>query len=326
MSVGGVLSSEQNITCGVPQGSILGPILFLTYINDINNATNLLNINLFADDTSAVFSHSNIQDLFSIMTQELEQLQIWLHTNRLSLNINKTKYMLVKNNSIKTPCYNPTPNLSGLQIEQVHHFKFLGIIFNDKLNWKSHINYICKKVSRNVGLINHIKHSLNRKALFILYYSLIYPYLSYANALWGNTYATHLNVLFLLQKRAIRVISLSKRLDHTQPLFKKFNILTLSNINIFSCLIISHNFVHHPNHLPSVFKHFFTRQLHVHYYVTRGQTHNLYKPIYKSNLSLYFLKIKCPREWNKLPANLKIINSLSLFKSNLKKYLSENDQ
>ena len=178
------------------------------------------------------------------MTNELVNVQKWLAANKLSLNIGKTKCMIIKPSRKPLPQDISTVALHGVAIEFVSEFKFLGIILNNKLSWTSHINYIRGKISRNVGIIQHIRHTLNKETLFILYYSMIFPYLSYANLLWGNTFITHLQPLFLLQKRAIRIITLSKQVEHTEPLFKQLKILNIFQLNQFTCIMHAHKFIH----------------------------------------------------------------------------------
>ena len=169
--------------------------------------------------------------------------------------------------------------------------------------------------------MNHIRKSVNTKTLFILYYSLVQPYISYGIILWGKTFQTHLSPLFILQKRALRVITSSHKRTHTKPLFERFQILPLYQSVIFSSLIFVHKYFYRPYDIPTSFQYYFTRQTDIHHYQTRGYNFNFQIPLFKSNLSLNTLKISGPREWNKLPLNLKSIQSASLFKKKLRYYL-----
>ena len=171
-------SHVQTIKCGVPQGSVLGPLLFIIYTNDLPGCLNLTKSILFADDTTIYLSSNNISYLYTTMNGELIKPTDWFRANKLSLNISKTNYILFtyQNRQVVT---NIDLQLSDISIERTKYTKFLGIYIDEKFKWDEHINVMKTKISKSFFAINKVKHILPRNMLTTLYYSLIYPYLTY---------------------------------------------------------------------------------------------------------------------------------------------------
>ena len=204
--------------CGVPQGSVLGPLLFLIYINDLPNATNLTETVLFADDTSIFYSHSNITHLIATLNNELNNINIWMKANKLSVNIEKTNYIVFKSRQKKIND-NFALFYDTKLLKQKHDVNFLGVYIDENLNWKPHINHVCNKISKSIGILYKSRFYLSTKTKLALYYTLIYPYLSYCNTVWSSTYVTNLNRIFLLQKRAVRALTNSDFRAQTAPVY-----------------------------------------------------------------------------------------------------------
>ena len=215
-----ILSNNQPISTGVPQGSILGPLLFLIYINDLATISTKFQTIMYADDSSLFLNGESPSDLIKIANQDLKQIIKWLNINKLSLNIKKSKYILFSQKNI-TPVYNERLYINNVEIDRTKQIKFLGYIIDEKLSWKSHINYILLKVSKNIAIIKKLIKTINRDSLYNLYYSLIYPYLINGITVWGISGISTLSPLIILQKKVVRIFMKSGRRDHTLPLFEK---------------------------------------------------------------------------------------------------------
>ena len=176
-------SLRNELSCGVPQGSILGPLFILLYINDINNASNLSNLTLFADDTNVFLSHKDLNYLSDMINLELDKLSIWFKANKLSLNLKKTKFMVFKPIQ-KRSIYNIQMSIDNQNIVEVKEKNFLGVIVDENLNWKSEISHAASKVAKSIGIISRCSFFLPKSSLRMLYYSLIYPYFYFCNIVW----------------------------------------------------------------------------------------------------------------------------------------------
>ena len=202
----GMSSNLLSINCGVPQGSILGPLLFLLYINDIINSTPFLSFILFADDTNIVCSHDRLDTLVRTLNQELPKVSTWFKCNKLSLNIEKTNFMNFKHASARAVDFPCNIIIDNVPLERKQHTKFLGVFIDENLNWNQHIRHIITNcISRNVGILYKTKNYLPKTTLFMLYNSLILPYITYCNLVWATGAKTKIDPIHLLQKKAIRI-------------------------------------------------------------------------------------------------------------------------
>lgn len=236
------------IRIGTPQGSILSPLLFLIFINDIVNSSNILKFNLFADDTCIYLNHSNIQDLFSTFNIELGKISLWIKANKLSLNVKKSAYLLFSGRKL-LPNELPVLRIFDEPIVRLTETKFLGLIIDHQVNWKSHAAYVHSKVSRMIGVLYKIRKMLTKSALKTIYYSLIYPHYRYGIIFWGSVNRCDFSKLFRAQKKVIRYIEGANRFAHSEPLFKTNKILKLEEIKtieickfIFNDLNFGHRF------------------------------------------------------------------------------------
>lgn len=222
-------SSTQRINSGVPQGSILGPLLFIIYVNDIVNIETSAKFIIYADDTSIFFSDSREGALTLKANYFLNKLKSWVVMNSLVINTAKTKAVLFQ-------CPGSRIRLSrdlflgDCAIECVDSIKTLGVIFSCYMSWNNHVTYVHKKLCKVVGIMNKFRHILPVNIKKLIYNALFYPVLCYSHLVWGSTTKGNIDKLRLLQKKALRIIENVPRDYHSLPLFEKHKVIDITNL------------------------------------------------------------------------------------------------
>ena len=289
VSFNGVDSTLLETKTGVPQGSVLGPLLFIIYINDLNRVSNFFKVICFADDSTLIVSlcfstaHCNYclnNNSFTsnMINNELEKIFNWFCLNKLSINPDKTKYMLFRNKQKSLADLTlPILKMDNKILKQVNEFLYLGTFLDEHLSWETHINYISNKISKNNGILRRLKFTVPKNILKILYYSLVNPYLNYSILAWGY----NLNRIEKLQKQSVRIITHSYYLEHTGNLFKSLKILKVEDIFKLKQILFYKNFI--TNKLPHPIKDILTIQ---HSELRACHTSYFLKPPAKTNTEI----------------------------------------
>ena len=222
-------TKKATVTCGVPQRSILGLLLFLLNVNDLHHASKVLNPIMFADDTNLFFSHSGIDILFEKINKELTNVSNWFNANKLLLNVKKTKFSFFQKSSEKDniPLRLPNLNIIGFNIERESSIKFLGVWIDENLSSRDHIHTVENKIAKNLGLLYQGKHYLDDSFLKQIHFAYIHTYLNYASIAWASTHKTKLKKVQSKQKHVLRIIFNQSKSSPSEPLFLSLNVLNV---------------------------------------------------------------------------------------------------
>ena len=314
--VGQNVSKLCQVSCGIPQGSVLGPLLFLVYVNDLPNAS-YFDTTLFADDTNLHLSNKNLNQLQIDVNNELKKIDYWMKINKLSINYSKINYMII--------CRNPTyvNNFSivinGINIKRTNSIRYLGVIIDEKLCWDKHIFSICSKLSQVCGIIFKLRHYVPLNTLRIIYYALFYPKLQYSLINWGRTSNKFLNLISVHQIKFIRASLFCTNRSAINPMYTKFGVLQLKDVIKLEHAKFMYRYEN--NMLPCSFDNYFTKLENVHNHKTRYKMNNgFFLPRVKTNFGKKRTHFLCVKIWEEIPQETKSLSFYG-FKKQFKKKL-----
>ena len=274
---------------------------------------------LFADDAALTCSHESPKVLQKTLNGEVKKLHQWFITNKLTLNLNKTKFMLFhKKRNLNQKLKKFKVNINNYSIEQVCQFKYLGVVLDNKLNWNEHINFVSTKLAQAAGIIYKVRNKVPQKVLLRIYDSIGAHYLRYGVASWGSAKNTALDKLKILQNKIIRYLTRSSRFTNVENHYKKLNILKLDDLYYLEVAKFIHRGVN--NMLPLTFDEFFRPIDHQHN--TRTKSNCIFSlPKVRTDFGKQSIKFSAIKIWSDLPAEIKSIEDRKVFGFNVKKFL-----
>ena len=311
--VGKSRSVCRSVHLGVPQGSVLGPLLFILYINDMFNSCPGLQLIHFADDTSAFLSNSSSDRLCRVVNRELGNLNEWLNANRLSLNVSKSQFMVFSDSRISVDF---SLSINSIPLTSTSNAKFLGIHIDDKLNFKLHVNNVITKISRVRGMLWRCGSLVSLAVKKMVYQSLVFSHLSYGVIVWGKSSVGNELKIKATQNRIIRQIYGSAGSE----IYSNYKILSFENL--YEYFILIKLFMEFNKGDVSYFSSKVLALQTNHRYSTRfNESECLIPPsLVKSKCMKSFL-YQSIASWNALPLYIKHANSSLIFKRQVKEYL-----
>ena len=318
----GILSSTAPLLAGVPQGSILGPLLFLLYVNDLPASVEKMRPIMFADDTNLVINGPSLNDLKITAQNELEGLLDYFRANHLKLNVDKTKIICFHKRGVAIPdSFSIT--MDNIDILPVDSASFLGITIDNTLSWEKHCHSVSNKISKSAGILGRMKNIIPTSALKILYDSLLMSHIQYGLEVWGGCNDSKgKKRLMGIQKKAIRHLTKAHFLSHTEPRMKSLGILKFDDQLTLQTAKLAHDIIN--KRCPLNLQNGLELCADQHSYSLRSGTNNpLDVRENRQNCmtrGIGFTKLG-PKIWNEIPQELKALKGRENFKNKLKEHI-----
>ena len=297
VSINGFKSDSAVMNYGVPQGSVLGPLLFLIYINDLHSAFKYSTTIHFADDTTLIINNKSLKQLKKHVNYDLRFLRNWLSANKISLNASKTELLLF-HHTRKVIDYDLKIKLNGKKLIPAKHVKYLGIIIDSTLNWKEHVNTLSGKLARANGMLSKIRHYVQENTLNSIYYAIFSSLMSYSCITWGQSHNTTIKRISTLQNKAIRTINFANSRHTEDPLYANSKILKFEDNVKLQNFLYAHDSL--KGTLPKVHNNTFKLSKDLHKYPTKcsQQNHIIVDRVKTQTSGTKSIKFQTTSLWN----------------------------
>lgn len=310
-------STLREVKIGVPQGSVLGPLLFAIYLNDLEDYLKHCKYHCFADDTIIYLEGNNVEELINVINSELKDLSEWFAVNKLKLNVNKTKAMCItsENEYRRIMDHQRVITIEGENIEFVEVVKYLGVMVDYKLSFKNHVDYICKKIGKRLGVMYRIKNSLTQYARYMLYNAIILPMFYCCGTILYLSNNCEIDRLQIMQNRGMRMILNCNMYTRVSDMLECLGWMNVRQLLEYQTLIFIYKI--NTGGMPSYFDKYIIYCKDVHGYDTRRRN-NLYIKTANKNMGYNSVFVKGFIKFNELEEDIKNVNNIKIFKIRLK--------
>lgn len=306
-----VLRSE----CGVPQGSVLGPILYSLYVLNLRCANIKARYYTYADDTALVYTADNEEILQNLVNDDLQRYTNWLYYNKLKINVKKTKFMLFKQKNRFTN--NISVKINDLPLEEVSHTKYLGLKIDNKLNWREHIQSLTNKIIQMIPIVYKCRTFLSKTTKYNVYNAFFLSHFRYLLPIWGSCCKTNFELVQTLQNRVLKVLFGYNYYTHTETLYTELNVPKLNKILQFEQINFIYKVINNNQRLNTEVM----LAGNVHSHETRSQD-NIYQITTRTNVGLNNPYVLAAKAYSALPADIRAVENHNLFMKQIKTFLN----
>ncbi len=305
--VNGTPSYSAKVRMGVPQGSVLGPLLFLIYINDINRVSENALIRLFADDTNIFVCHKYVETAKVIAEDTLVKLVKWFSANHLTINMEKTSFNVYSNkkHNVEELIF------SGNKVCRSVVSRYLGILLDEGLTWSNHIEDVCNKLMKLTYVFRSLARFIDKSMACQLYYAYVYPYITYGIEMYGTACKKYISKLQIMQNRLLKILTCKPYRYNSLQLHNELKILTVNSV--YSLYVNVFVFKQYNHMLPNIFNQYYQTNECLRGCSTR-QSSDFYVPKYKTTFGSKSTKIIGSKLWNSTPKIFKCALSVKTFK------------
>ena len=313
-------SNVENMTCGVPQGSVLGPTLFLLYINDMINCIRYSRLQLFADDTITSVSGKNLNILFNLIRHEIKLLKKWFSANMLSLNVDKTFYSVFHSRkSIVSDVFNSI-TVDGMTIKRKKSAKYLGLTFDEVLSWRHHVEDLLKGLSKYFHFFYHLRKVIPYKFKLQLFHAYVYSKVTYGLHCYGAANDIVLDSVQIVCNKLLKILLIKDRDFPTDKLYKTCKLLKVNDQTNFLATKFVHRSIYPNDYTPEQLSYYFKLNIDVHDRDVRDKL-KIRLPQVKTALGGTCLHWYGSFYWNSLDLELRKMNNFDVFKKLLKEHI-----